>query len=135
MSRRIDWDAVAGIIALLCFAALLHGCAAGLTDTQRRLAIIDTSAVTVGGLSEAVHVAAAADARSCLHDEACLNALALRWAPADAAINTAALALGAWLTAEIVGTGDRPAMMGAALRLLADLPATLAPYGVRIGGE
>jgi hypothetical protein len=133
--RRIDWDAVAGIIALLCFAALLHGCAAGLTDTQRRLAVLDTAAVTVGGMSEAVHVAASADARGCLHDEACLDALALRWAPADAAINTAALALGAWLTAEIVGTGDRAAMMGAALRLLADLPATLAPYGVRLGGE
>jgi hypothetical protein len=127
-------DALLFIVAAAC-AWMLHGCAPGLTDTQRRLAVLDTSAATVGGASEIVHEVAGAEARQCLHDDACLDALAERWRPADAAINTIALALGSWLTVEILGTGDTAAAMGAVLELLAELPAVLAPYGVSLGGE
>jgi hypothetical protein len=128
-----------GCLAWLVVASLaLAGCT--LSPLQQRLAAIEASARTVSAASEVVHLTAGGEADAqCVplgvaERGECLDALAARWLPADTVINAAAVALGAWLAAEIAGTGDGGAAMAAALRVVAEIPPILAPYGITLGG-
>lgn len=125
--RRANTVACVLLVVFAAIAWLTSGCA-GTT----RYTAIDITASTVGAAADVIHETAGAEARQCDHAPACLDALAIRWAPADTAINTAAAALGLWLTAEVLGAGDLNAAMTEALRLVADLPALLARYGVSL---
>ena len=135
--------AALSIVAALFAFVVVSGCSPTLTPLQRRLAIIETTALTVGSASEAIHLASGVQADTdCVplgpsgspERGACLDLLLERWRGADTAVNGAALALGAWLAAELAGHGDTGAAMAEALRLVAELPRALAPYGVTLGG-
>jgi len=86
--------------AFAIFLAFMQGCAGGPTPREQSQAV-EVSARSVEALARALTLAAYEDARQSCPDRLpdCMSDVEARWAPADASILAARLALISWLAA------------------------------------
>lgn len=108
--------ACAILVACICVASCLSGCGASAVGTQYQA--LRVAATIYDSATDGAEAALTTQAQGCAHDDACLDAVRLRWLPVAAAQSAVLVLLQGWagLIQLWEAAGDLPSLLRAGIR-------------------